>query len=63
MSANRGLFDVLRGGQIAFAEIQAQDAVHGHGDLGQFTDARARHHFHAKLQYVAFLIFSHCRAL
>ena len=43
--ADGGLLDVVRGGQVGFAEVQAQDAVHGHGDFGQFANARAGNDF------------------
>ena len=44
--AQGGLFDVLRGRQVRFAEVQAQNAVHGHGDLRQFPYAGMRDGLH-----------------
>src|SRR5215472_3563828 len=40
--ADGRLLNVIGRRQVGFAEVEAQYAIHGHGDLGQFADARAR---------------------
>ena len=37
-----GALDEVRRGQVRFAKIQPQHALHGHGDFGQLADAGVR---------------------
>jgi len=45
MARDGGLLDVVRCGQVGFAEVQAQHSIHRHGDLRQLANTRVGHFF------------------